>query len=105
MARKENGKPVLRTANGLPVVALDVSAKLSGISARQVAKVFAALSLLERHSGLTLGELVDLEHAPTAAPDQTRAEGTQAYCAELAQSWHGVHNSEAVNLLNLDRCR
>lgn len=101
MKRTENGKPVLRTENGLDVVALDALAKLSGVSGGAVVKVLAALRILTdyelahgdiRHSRAhVLTELVEFENVPQAMADEVRSEATHAYCHELAEAMAGVH--------------
>lgn len=108
MQRTENGKPVLRTANGLDVVALDALAKLSGVSGGAVVKVLAALRILadyeatRRPGPVALAELVEFENVPQAMADEVRSEATHAYCHELAERLAGVHPlGEAIRL---NRC-
>lgn len=105
MQRTENGKPVLRTTNGLDVVALDALAKLSGVSGGAVVKVLAALRILadyERATPVTLAQLVEFENVPQAMADEMRSEATHTYCHELAQALAGVHPLGAD--IRLNRC-
>jgi hypothetical protein len=104
MSRTENGRAVLITKEGARVVALDVIARLSGIGAAPVTRVLAALQLVASYSGLTLDELAELDNVPTAAPDEQRAEGTHAFCQDVARYAFDTLKGQESALLKLDRC-
>lgn len=104
MSRTENGRAVLITKEGARVVALDAIARLSGIGAAPVTRVLAAMQLIASYSGLTLDELANLDNAPTAAPDESRAEGTHAFCQDVARYAYDTDKAQESGVLKLDRC-
>lgn len=85
MARTENGKAILRTRDGQKAVALDAIAKMSGVNLGAVSRVFAALRLVEKQTGMVVAELVDYESMPLAAPDEGRSLATNAFFKEVAE--------------------
>lgn len=95
--RTQNG----RTLIGTNVVAADAIARLSGVSAKDVAKVLIAIRAVEINTAALVSVIVDTDSIPTAAPerDGDRYQNTVEFVDQLIHSFQKVTNRHHMPLL------